>query len=366
MDILQKPRHLLHCVLILSFASCAVAQVTTPMEIAKETKLPRDVHDLVAIGGPDKRIQCDAEENIWIPAFREYSATVSSLVRFGPKKATIHIDIDQEETLKNGSIEFFSPLNDGGVLALVTTVAVYNELNGSPTTPKRYLNTFAVTFASSGTISNIVQLKLPSGPERVTALVRLKNGWLVAGYTNSGPFIEMRAYLLDPAGSFTNEVMLPENRSKASMTGSAGSTEVFRPTAMTTSSGDVLVFRGFSSQPFYRISETGSLIEWKKLQPDGVEFWSPRLIGDSLLVTAGVSPEKTGDLGGIPIVRYRSAFPIFDLKTGQITEVLTWMDQGTVGCYDGTRLLVFKQDDGPTWRILTLERATPKTHPPKT
>jgi hypothetical protein len=358
--------NLLSCALCLSCANCALAQVTSPLKVVKDTVVPREIHDIVAVGGPNEGIQCDSEENLWMPGVRGYSSTVSSLVRFRPNAAAIHIDIDRDRRLNNGSIEYFLPLRDGGVLALVRTVAEYNEIDGDPTTPKRYADTFAVTFGPLGTISSITQLRVPPVARKVTAVAQLKNGWLVAGYTSGSTSIDMQAYLFDPAGNLTKEIMLPGNRNKSSRQGTVGSMAILRPTAFPTMDGNVVVLRGFSNQPFYRFSGTGELLETTKLRPDGIEFWSPRLVGDSLFVSAGVEDEKIGDMGGIPIVRPRSAFSIFDLKTGQITEVLTWMDHGIVGCFNGKHLLIVKQGDfgTDTWRILTLERTTPKTHPP--
>jgi hypothetical protein len=358
------------CFILLWLGAYQAQLVTTRLEIVKESKLPKDVFDIVAVGGPNAGIQCDAQESIWIPGLRGYSSAVSSLVRYRPGEATLHIDIDTVPTLKNGSIEYFDPLRDGRALALVRTVAEYNEVYGRPTTPKRYADAFAVTFAASGTVSEIVQLRLPSGAAELTALAQLRNGWLVAGYTHDSTFIDMRAYLFDRAGSFKKEVELPGAHNKASQTGTAESIAVFRPTALRTVDGSVLVFRGFSSQTFYRFSDAGELLEAKKLEEDGIDFWSPRLIGNSLMVSADVRPEKIGKLGSIPVVRYRSAFPIFDLTTGRMTEVMTWMDYGSVGCFDGTRLTVFKQADSnaddSTWRVLTLERVSRTAHGPKT
>ncbi len=366
----QKARYLPVYVLILMFAFSAMAQIVTPLEIVSETRVPKDVYDAVAIGLLEKQIQCDPEENIWIPALRGYSDTFSSLVRFGPKRPTIHIDIDENKTLENGSIEFFSPLKDGGALALVRTVAEYNQVDGSPASPKRFLNTFAATIAPSGKISSLVQLKLPSTAARVTALAPLKDGWLVAGYTQPEGLIEMHVYLFDKAGAFRKELQLPENRSRFSRTGTAESTEVFRPAAVTQPNGDVLVLRGFTSQLLYRFSETGELMETKKLQPDGMDFATPRLAGNMMLVHIGVPDEKIAQLGETPILRSRgSAYPIFDLTTGAITEVLTWKDEGAVSCFNGNHLVIFSYGDSgagdPRWKIVTLKRAVPKPRVPK-
>ena len=353
---------------LLWLGTCAQAQLVTQLEIVKESRLPKDVFDLVAVGGPNAGIQCDAEKSIWIPG-RGHSSAVSSLVRYRPGETMLHFDIDSVPELKNGSIEYFSPLREGHVLALVRTVAEYNEVYGLQTTPKRYADTFAVTFAPSGRVDRIVQLRLPSSAAKVTALAQLSNGWLVAGYTYDNKSIDMRAYLFDGNGSFTKELALPGAHNKASRTGDAESSAVFRPTALRTADGGVLVLRGFSSQSFYRVSDTGELLETKKLEPDEIDFWSPRLVGNSLMVEADVRPERIGKLGSIPVVRFRSAFPIFDPTTGRMTEVMTWMDYGTVGCFDGTRLTVFKQSAPgleSTWRILTLERATGTAHVPKT
>jgi hypothetical protein len=358
------------CFILLWLGACAQAQLTTTrLEIVKESKLPKDIFDIVAVGGPNAGIQCDAQENIWIPGLRGYSSAVSSLVRYRPGEAILHIDIDTVPRLKNGNIEYFSPLRDGNVLALVRTVAEYDEVDGRPTTPKRYVDTFAVTFTPAGTVSEIVQMRLPSSAAEMTALAKLQNGWLVAGYTHDSTFIDMRAYVFDGTGSFKKEIVLPGAHNTASQTGSAESIAVFRPTVLRTTDGSLLVFRGFSSQSFYRFSDSGELLEAKKLEQDGIEFWSPRLIGNSLMVRADVHPEKIGKLGSIPVVRFRSAFPIFDLATGKMLEVMTWMDYGSVGCFDGTHLTVLKQansdSDDSTWRVLTLERV-PRTHGPKT
>ena len=356
---------------LLSCVGCGFPQVvTSSLDVVKEAKLPKDVYDVVAVGGPNAAIQCDAEQNIWIPGVRGYSDAVSSLVRFNPGRASLRINIDGDPRFKNGSIESFSPLQNGGLLALVRTVAEYNKIDGRPTTPKRYADTFAVAFDASGAISNATQLKVPLLDEKLTALAQLKNGWLTAGYTDDSATVEVHVHLFDPAGGLTTEVQLPESRNKASRTGHAEFAEVFRPTILRTGDGALLVFRGFTDQSVYSFSVTGQLLGTTKLHPGGIDFWAPRLVGDSLFVHADVSPEKLGMSGSIPVVRLRSAFPVFDLKTGGITEVMTWMDYGSVGCFDGTHLLLLKQANGDsddsTWRILTLERAPVKTHGPKT
>src|ERR1035438_1191664 len=109
------------CFIFLWLGTCAQAQLVTQLEIVKESKLPKDVFDLVAVGGPNSGIQCDAQESIWIPGLRGYSSAVSSLVRYRPGEAMLHFDIDTVPRLKNGNIEYFSPLREGHVLALVRT-----------------------------------------------------------------------------------------------------------------------------------------------------------------------------------------------------------------------------------------------------
>ena len=70
------------CFILLWLGDYAQAQLTTTrLEIVKESKLPKEVFDIVAVGGPNAGIQCYAQENIWIPALRDYSSAVSSLVR---------------------------------------------------------------------------------------------------------------------------------------------------------------------------------------------------------------------------------------------------------------------------------------------
>ncbi len=348
----------------LSLIYVAVAQITTPLEVVSKAKIPKDVEKLVSIGGPNDGIECDAEGNLWIPGARGYSSTVSSLVRYRPGEAKLHLDIDRTPKLKGGSIEFFRPLEEGGVIALVRTVREYDKFNN----PKTYRDSFAVIFDPAGAIASLTELKLPSSADSVTALARLKLGWLLAGYTHDTTSIDLQVFLFDEAGGFIKQVMPPEGRQKASRTGSVESSTVFRPTALSTVDGDILLFRGFSNQPIYRFSLTGKLKQTIKLQPNGIDFWSPRLLGDDLFVQAAIEPEKLGvgsGIPGVPLVRKRSVFPVFDLKTGKIIQVMTWMDDGTVGCFNGTRLLIVKHDRESDWEILTLEPKTIDSGKPK-
>lgn len=292
---------------------------------------------------------------------------MSSIFGFRSGQASVRLDIDHDSRLKNGSIEYFSPLKDGGVLALVRTVAQYNTIDGASTTPKLYADTFSVIFDPVGTVSNITQLRIPSSAQ-VTGLGHLKNGWLVAGYTHDSTFITVLAYLLDEAGNLIKDIPLPNSRGTSSRTGHAESVGVFRPTVLPTAEGDLLLLRGFSNQPIYRFSETGQLLLTTKLQPDGIDFWSPLLVGSQLFVKADVFPEKPIDNGEIPVVRFRSLFPVFDLRTGEITEVRTWMDYGTVACFMGAEILVFQEPrtvNGLSWKMLTLKPVSHTSRTPK-
>lgn len=46
------------------FATCALGQVATPLEIVNESQLPRDASDAVQTGLPRLEIQCDAAQTI--------------------------------------------------------------------------------------------------------------------------------------------------------------------------------------------------------------------------------------------------------------------------------------------------------------
>jgi len=347
--------------LLLALSLCVFAQIDTPMEVVGKERVPKDVYDLVSIGGPTSAIQCDEQQNIWIPALRGYSSTVSSIVRYRSGEALLRIDIDASPKLNKGSIEFFRPTNNG-VLALIRTVREYNKVGNFDNAPKVYGETYAVEFNISGAIARLTELKVPPTDQRVTALARLKNGWLVAGYTYDKVSLDLKVSLFDSEGGFVKEIKLPQNHQRPSRTGSAESSAVFKPTVISMLDGSFLLFRGFSSQPLYRFSVDGELIETIKLRPDEIDFWSPRLVGNSLLVEADVEPEKLGMFGAIPVVRHRSAYPIFDLKTGNMVEVMTWRDSATVACFDGHRLIAIQQgheDRGEelemNWNILTLE-----------
>jgi hypothetical protein len=289
------------------------------------------------------------------PVRGDIPVQVSSLVRYRPGEAKLHLDIDRTPKLKGGSIEFFRPLEEGGVIALVRTVREYDKFNN----PKTYRDTFAVIFDPAGAIASATELKLPSSADSVTALARLKLGWFLAGYTHDTTSIDLQVFLFDEAGGFIKQVMLPESRQKASRTGSVESSTVFRPTALSTVDGDILLFRGFSNQPIYRFSLTGELKQTIKLQPNGIDFWSPRLLGDDLFVQAAIEPEKLGVGSGIPRYSTRSfALCISSLRPENRKDNSS---DDMDGCWHGRLLQRHSFAHRQTWQRIGLGNSDPGT-----
>jgi hypothetical protein len=365
----QNTRAYRRCVLLMlliaASAGSVPGQVVTKLKLEKQTRVPESVHEIVAIGGPRDSIKCDQLKNLWIPALRGYSSTVSAIVRYSPPHTMQKFDIDEWPEIADGSVEYFSPLPDGGVLALVRSVVEYSDGNNRPA---KYGDTFATKFTALGKPSNIVKLAIGNRIQQASGLAELSEGWLLVGWARDGGAVRVQAFLFDRSGNFESELDLPGSRVKPSNKDLVPTEFIYTPTVIRDTDGTVLVLRGFTNQPIYRFSSKGELITSIKLNPDGLNFWSPRLVGNQLFVQAEVSRIRTGSLGSIPIVHGRSAFAVFSLKTGEINEVLTLDGQDTavVGCYadQGPALTLINQEfDGESfWVIQTLKPAPAPLH----
>ena len=110
--------------------------------------------------------------------------------------------------------------------------------------------------------------------------------------------------------------------------------------------------RGTTTEPVYLISETGQLIKTIELRPLGLEFDSPKIIGDDLIVQAHTIPSDKDNSGiennsGMKVrtAPYRRSCPIFSLKTGDTTAEYYWHHE-TLGlaCYSPGLLTFIGQE----------------------
>lgn len=320
-----------------TISSIAIGQEVTKLRVVSEERIPQSVYEQVAMGGQRDTIQCGVNQSLWFPALRGYSETVSSLVRYS-KKETVKIDIDSVPELAHGSIEYYSPSSDGGVLALVRSVKEYSKIDGWDNRPQKYGDSFAVKFSPQGKALSVIQLSVEEAKQpllKLTGLAELANGWMIAGSALEGDRIRVAILLFNTSGKFRSSLALPDNVNKASYSKSAPTMSVFRPTVVVEPDGTFLVIRGFSDQPIYHISRTGELLGSIKLNPNGIIFWSPRIDGTRLFVQVGVSSPQVGELDRVPIVHPREAFSLFDLASGSLSNVLTLDGDigGTVGCF---------------------------------
>ena len=358
-------------VLLLTISVLAIGQEVAQLQITKEDRLPEAVYKQVAMGGPRDTIKCGPDKSLWFPALRGYSETVSSLVKYSTHKA-LKIDIDGFPQLTRGSIEYFSPTVDGGAIALVRSVKEYSQVDGIDDKPKKYGDSFAVKFSPDLERWSIVRLAVDQAAQPAldqSGLAELPNGWMLVGSSSDGARVRVTSLLFDHSGKFRSELHLPDGATKEDQVPKAG---LGRPTVVSASDGTFLILFKLSGQPVYRISKDGKLLGTVRLSPAELYFWSPRIDDNHLFVKAEVSPVKLGQLGSVPIERGRSAFALFDLRTGTLSDVFTFDGDyaGEVGCYQNEgvpRLTVihqgFDRETGKTfWSIRVLEPVK-KTEP---
>jgi hypothetical protein len=202
---------------------------------------------------------------------------------------------------------------------------------------------------------------------QASGLAELMEGWLLVGWDWDGTAIRIRALLFDKQRKFKSEVDLPGSSIKPPNTHTAPTRFAYTPSVVSAADGTLFVLSGFTDQPIYRFSAKGELLGSIKLKPDGVGFWSPRLLSNRLFVQAEVSPVRLGTIGSIPLVHGRSVFAVFSMQTGEIIEVMTLdgQDTGVVGCYaeSGPTLTLINQefDRESFWVIQTLKPASPRS-----
>ena len=145
-------------------------------------------------------------------------------------------------------------------------------------------------------------------------------------------------------GTLKTRVNLNPNGTKTSKEKTVASPRVFHPTAIK-AQGLIYVLRGTTTEPIYVLSESGQLMKSIQLRPSDVEFDSPKILGNQLIVREHppFSDQSTGIIERV--YRPRVNLPIFDMQTGEVMDRYIWYnDTAGLACATPSSLTFIGQD----------------------
>jgi len=346
------------CSAVLAFALMVVGVSPFSIElvVTKKVALKGDLEDLITFGLL-KEMSCDSRGNIFSPSNRKYGDAINAIVRF-PHDATSYreFSIDELPHLESGTITDFDSEPNGDLYVLARQVLKYSAV----TVPIEFGENFILHFDEGGSLQSQVQLKLDTDHFSPTGLAVLKNRkYLIVGYRRAEGKTYIIAEIFQTNGNLTAKFELSRSGAKTSNSGRVRSTRVYNPIAIK-ANGFVYVMRGTTSEPVYVLSANGRVKKTIQLRPDGLEFDSPKIAGNDLIVSAHtpLSEEPETDIN--PQLR---RFPVFGLDTGKIVDEYHWQE-GSLGlaCYTPGSLTFIGQDltTNPSgWAIFEAKPTSP-------
>ncbi len=347
--------------LILALAFAPGAPLSVELAVTKKVLLQGDLDDLVTFGLL-KEMTCDSQGHIFSPSNRKYGSAISAIVRFTHDASSYTtFSIDGLKPLKDGTITDFEVEPSGDVYVLARQVLTYS----AETAPLKFGENLIVRYDQSGRAQAQVRLKLNTETFRPTGLAVLQSHeYLVVGRQDSQDKTFMIAQIFEADGSLRTKIALNPDGTKTSNGSSALSTRVFNPIAIK-ANGFVYVMRGTTNEPVYVFSETGALLKTIRLRPEGLEFGSPKINGNDLIVSALPILPKEPDTG-IDFVSapQRLSFPVFSLETGQIVLEYYWHKAFLgLACYAPESFTFIGQEETSPWRwaIFEAKPAAPAT-----
>ena len=321
------------------------------LTVTKKTPLKGELEDLVVFGLL-KEMTCDSNGNIFSPSTRKYSSANNAIVRF-PRDASsfTKFSIDSLENLENGTITDFELVPNGELFVLARQVLKYSNVE----VPIEFGKNFILHYDHSGKVLSQFELKLDTDNFSPTGFALLEGGeFLVVGYRleKGNTFLIAENFL--STGMLKTRVNLNPNGTKTSKGKTVESPRVFHPTAIK-AQGLIYVLRGTTTEPIYVLSESGQFMKSIQLKPSDIEFDSPKVLGNRLIVRAHppFSDESTGIIERVhrPLVN----LPIFDMQTGEVTDRYIWYnDTAGLACATSSSLTFIGQDISaatPDWAI---------------
>ena len=333
---------------LLIVSASSTAPVHIELVITQKVALRGELEDLVTFGLL-KEMNCDSAGNIFSPSNRKYGDALNAIVRFPPDATSFtKFSIDALPHLEDGTIVDFDLEPNGDLYVLARQVLKYSEVN----VPIQFGENFVVHYDTKSQVLSQLQLKLNTENFAPTGLALLKSGeFLVVGYKQEDGKTFIIGQITRPDGSLKTRFELNPGGTKTSNEKAASGARVFHPIAIK-ANGFVYVMRGTTTEPVYLLSETGQLIKTIELRPLGLEFDSPKIIGDDLIVQAHTIPSDEDNSGiennsGMKVrtTPYRRSFPIFSLKTGNIVAEYYWHQESLgLACYSPGLLTFIGQE----------------------
>jgi len=307
--------------LALALAAPAAAQLETPLTITRTVPLSNELAQMAVPGGL-KESACDAAGNIFTPTSRNHAGAVNSVLRIAPDGSFYsRFSIDSLPQLQNGDISDWGVGAQGDVYALAREVLQYSESQA----PLKFGDTFIVHWERGGKLA--AQLRIvPQGKHFIpSGLAALDGGaYLVAGYERHGWKIKISAQIFGGDGAFRRAIELGRGAEESNGL-TVASSRVYEPAALQ-AAGAIYVLRGSSREQVYVFSPGGELLRTVALQRPGLEFDSPHIVGNDLIVHAHpAAPDPADPAAAAPPARLVT-LPVFDLRTGRSAEEYYWSE----------------------------------------
>jgi hypothetical protein len=348
-------------VLVVTLLAIPGVPLSVELVVIKKSALKGRLEDLVTFGLL-KEMTCDSQGHIFSPSNRKYGDAINAIVRFTHDATSYRtFSIDELKHLKDGTIIDFDLESNGELYVLARQVLKYSP----DVVPDKFGENFIVHYSQDGKVQSQVQLKMDTDNFRPTGLTVLRgHKYLVVGRQEiSEGKTFMSAQIFAANGGLGAKIELNHDGTKTSNSGQARSTRVFDPMAIK-ANGFVYVIRGTTNELIYVLSETGVLLKTIQLRPEALEFDSPKIVGNDLIVDAHRPLSEEPD-GGIHfrVGPQRANFPVFSLETGEIIVEYYWRGEGFgLACYAPGSLTFIGQDltTNPSgWVIFEAAPASP-------
>ena len=193
--------------------------------------------------------------------------------------------------------------------------------------PVEFGKNFILRYSQDGKVLFQREAKLDNDNLSPTGFLLLQDDeFLVVGYRIDKGKTFLTAEILRSDGNLRTRFNLNPEGTKTSREKTVASPRVFHPTAIR-ANGQIYVLRGTTTEPIYVLSESGQLLKTIQLKPTDLEFDSPKVLSNELVVRAH-SPFSVQSTGIVERTeRPRVNLPIFSLETGEIEDRYFWYNE---------------------------------------
>jgi len=352
-----------YCVAVLvSLITAAASPVDIQLKVTSTRPLPGELEDLVTFGLL-KEMTCDAEGNIFTPSNRKYGSAINSIVRFPHDTSSfVKFSIDSVPGLGRGTIRDFELEADGDLYVLARQVLKYSDVEA----PLEFGKSFLIQYDPNGKVLARFELKLDTNDFMPTGVATLKGGeFLVVGKRAENDKTFLICELFRRNGAFKDRFTLNPAGTKTSNGKTVRSTRVYEPVALK-ANGVIYVLRGTTTELIYVLSDSAQLLKTVQLNPANIEFDSPKILGNELVVQEHnpVVNEPVDPRTGL-VLRQRQPvkLPVFNLVTGEITARYIWDNEDAgLACAALQSMTFIGQDptNGFRWSVFEASSIRPK------